>query len=71
VLRRDEPAPLTGDDKGGESEAETKSPWVRTFGAEDLGKILYFAMRWENFSSGTGQAPGKGPWSAIKSVSVP
>ncbi|MDR0537776.1 MAG: hypothetical protein LBH04_07040 [Tannerellaceae bacterium] len=46
------------------SSFDTASPYLLSFPGEDLGKTLYFAIRWEN---GRGD---KGPWSAIQKVVI-
>jgi hypothetical protein len=62
------PAPLDADDEGWRSEADTHSPWEKSFPGADAGKRLYILMRWENSTTGT---KGKGPWSAIANLIIP
>jgi hypothetical protein len=73
ILPLDAPGPVTADDPGWQSFANTATPWERTFKAEDIGKRLHIAMRWENLSTGKDgdENAGKGPWSAIQSVIIP
>jgi hypothetical protein len=71
VLPLDAPAPTTTEGEGWHSEVCTATPWKRTFGAHEIGKRLYVAMRWENRSVGkNGERRGKGPWSAIQSIVI-
>jgi hypothetical protein len=44
---------------------DTRTPAELTFSGNDRGKILYYALRWEN---NIGQ---KGPWSEIYSAIIP
>jgi hypothetical protein len=66
----DAAAPESAETDGWRSEVDTATPWAHTFVANEIGRRLYVAMRWENESSGKDQAAGKGPWSAIKSVVI-
>ncbi|MDR3325542.1 MAG: hypothetical protein LBS82_06140 [Spirochaetaceae bacterium] len=70
VLPLDDPAPPNANAPGWKSFTNTASPWVKTFGAEDIGKRLYVAMRWQEDSVG-GEDVGKGPWSVIQSIIIP
>jgi hypothetical protein len=47
------------------SEFDTCSPYVFQFKLSDAGKILYFALRWENTRG------KKGPWTTIQSIVIP
>jgi hypothetical protein len=62
------PAPLDAEEDGWHSEADTRTPWQKTFPGTDAGKRLYVRMRWENSSTGE---QGKGPWSRMESLIVP
>jgi hypothetical protein len=48
-----------------DSRFDTRSPFKLIFSGEDRGKVLYFALRWEN-TTGV-----KGDWSEIYSVRIP
>jgi hypothetical protein len=73
ILPIDAPAPATAEAAGWQSFASTATPWEKTFDAEDIGKRLYIAMRWENGSTGKDgdSDEGKGPWSAIQTIIIP
>jgi hypothetical protein len=71
VLPLDASPPQTADDKGWRSEICTKTPWRHTFDADEIGKRLYIAMRWENESVASDEEASKGPWSEIESVIIP
>jgi hypothetical protein len=47
------------------SEIDTNSPFTLAFERDQRGKILYFALRWENTRG------EKGPWSDIMNVAIP
>jgi hypothetical protein len=47
------------------SEIDTSSPYTFTFSANDRGKTIYLALRWEN-TRGL-----KGPWSPVESAVIP
>jgi hypothetical protein len=47
------------------SSFDTHTPFTLEFGGHDRGKMVYFALRWENTR---GQ---KGPWSEILSAVIP
>jgi hypothetical protein len=47
------------------SEFSTKSPHILAFDISARGKVLYFALRWEN------KVGGKGQWSEIFNVIIP
>ncbi|MDR3303321.1 MAG: hypothetical protein LBS86_02810 [Treponema sp.] len=66
-----DPAPVDADAEGWSSEADSSSPWDKTFSGDDAGKRLWVAMRWENPSTGKGAISGKGPWSGIIGTIIP
>jgi hypothetical protein len=47
------------------SSFDTHTPFRLTFGGDQRGKTLYFALRWENT---TGE---KGPWNEIQNAIIP
>ncbi|MDR1680911.1 MAG: hypothetical protein LBS12_03915 [Prevotellaceae bacterium] len=47
------------------SSFDTKTPFTLEFEGHDRGKMLYFAMRWENTTG------AKGPWSEIMTAVIP
>jgi hypothetical protein len=71
VLPIDAPAPLDADAAGWQSVVDTASPWSKQFPGADAGKRFWITGRWENPSSGSDQAAGKGPWSLLQGVVIP
>jgi hypothetical protein len=47
------------------SRAAARSPVTLSFGEDESGKVLYFALRWENTRG------EKGPWGQIRGVIIP
>jgi hypothetical protein len=57
--------PVVNPDSMTNSGFDTASPYTVEFAGEDRGRMVYFALRWENTRG------EKGPWSEIISAIVP